>query len=138
MSLALFEARADRLPEVIRRRCRHVITENARVLESAEALKAGDLARFGERVNASHDSLRDDYEVSGPELDLLVEIARGVEGVLGSRLTGAGFGGCTVTLARPEAVEPLRAAVLEQYPRRAGLEPRIWVSEAAAGAAVEV
>jgi galactokinase len=137
VSLALFEARADRLPEVVRRRCRHVITENARVLESAEALKAGDLARFGERVNASHDSLRDDYEVSGPELDLLVEMARGVEGVFGSRLTGAGFGGCTVTLARPEAVEPLRAAVLERYPARAGLEPRIWVSEAAAGAAVE-
>jgi len=137
VSLALFEARADRLPEVVRRRCRHVITENARVLESAEALKAGDLARFGERVNASHDSLRDDYEVSGPELDLLVEMARGVEGVFGSRLTGAGFGGCTVTLARPEAVEPLRAAVLERYPARTGLEPRIWVSEAAAGAAVE-
>ena len=137
VSLALFEARADRLPEIIRRRCRHVITENARVLESAEALKAGDLARFGERVNASHDSLRDDYEVSGPELDLLVEIARGVEGVFGSRLTGAGFGGCTVTLARPEAVEPLRAAVLGRYPGRTGLEPRIWVSEAAAGAAVE-
>ena len=137
VSLALFEARADRLPEVVRRRCRHVITENARVLESAEALKAGDLDRFGEFLNASHDSLRDDYEVSGPELDLLVEIARGVEGVFGSRLTGAGFGGCTVTLARPEAVEPLRAAVLEHYPRRAGLEPRIWVSEAAAGAAVE-
>ena len=138
VSLALFEARADRLPEIIRRRCRHVVTENARVLESAEALKAGDLARFGELMNASHDSLRDDYEVSGPELDLLVEIARGVGGVMGSRLTGAGFGGCTVTLARPEAVEPLRAAVLEHYPRRAGLEPRIWVSEAAAGAAVEV
>ena len=138
VSLALFEAHADRLPEIIRRRCRHVVTENARVLESAEAMKAGNLARFGERVNASHDSLRDDYEVSGPELDLLVEIARGVEGVFGSRLTGAGFGGCTVTLARPEAVEPLRAAVLEHYPRRAGLEPRIWVSEAVAGAAVEM
>ena len=138
VSLALFEAHADRLPEVVRHRCRHVITENARVLESAEAMKAGNLARFGDLVNASHDSLRDDYEVSGPELDLLVEIARGVEGVFGSRLTGAGFGGCTVTLARPEAVEPLRAAVLEHYPRRAGLEPRIWVSEAAAGAAVEM
>jgi len=137
VSLALFEAHADRLPEVVRRRCRHVITENARVLESAEAMKAGDLTRFGDLVNASHDSLRDDYEVSGPELDLLVEIARGVEGVFGSRLTGAGFGGCTVTLARPEAVEPLRAAVLARYEKETGLAPRIWVSEAAAGAAVE-
>ncbi|MGB2755218.1 MAG: galactokinase [Phycisphaerae bacterium] len=137
VSWELFEAHQESLPEVIRRRCRHVITENARVLESAEALKAGDLARFGELLNASHDSLRDDYEVSRSELDLLVEIARGIEGVLGSRLTGAGFGGCTVTLARPEAVEPLRAAVLEHYPRQTGLAPRIWVSEAAAGAAVE-
>ena len=137
VSLEVFEAHADALPETVRRRCRHVVTEDTRVLESVEVLKAGDLDRFGEFLNASHDSLRDDYEVSGPELDLLVEIARGVEGVFGSRLTGAGFGGCTVTLARPEAVEPLRAAVLEQYPRRSGLEPRIWVSEAAAGAAVE-
>jgi galactokinase len=133
----LFEAHASSLPEVVRRRCRHVVGEIARTLESAAALKDGDLARFGALVNASHDSLRDDYEVSGPELDLLVEIARGVDGVLGSRLTGAGFGGCTVTLARPESVEPLRRAVLARYPKETGLEPRIWVSEAADGAAVE-
>jgi len=137
VSLEVFEAHADALPETVRRRCRHVVTEDTRVLESVEVLKAGDLDRFGEFLNASHDSLRDDYEVSGPELDLLVEIARGVEGVFGSRLTGAGFGGCTVTLARPEAVEPLRAAVLARYEKETGLAPRIWVSEAAAGAAVE-
>ena len=137
VSLDVFEAHADALPETVRRRCRHVVTEDTRVLESVEVLKAGDLDRFGEFLNASHDSLRDDYEVSGPELDLLVEIARGVEGVFGSRLTGAGFGGCTVTLARPEAVEPLRAAVLARYEKETGLAPRIWVSEAAAGAAVE-
>ena len=134
----LFSAHEAGLPEVVRRRCRHVITENARALESAEALRAGDLERFGRLMNASHDSLRDDYEVSGPELDLLVEIARGVEGVWGSRLTGAGFGGCTVTLARPEAVEPLRRAILARYPKETGLEPQIWDSEAADGAAIEV
>ncbi len=134
---ALFEAHADALPPDVRRRCRHVVTENARVIESVEALEAGDLARFGRLLDASHDSLRDDYEVSGPELDLLVEIARGVEGVLGSRLTGAGFGGCTVSLVRPDAVDALRDAVLARYQAETGCEPRIWVSPAADGAAVE-
>jgi galactokinase len=138
VSLDLFKAHEASLSQVVRRRCRHVITEDARVLESAEALKAGDVERFGRLMNASHDSLRDDYEVSGPELDLLVTIARGVPGVLGSRLTGAGFGGCTVTLARPDAVEALRAAVRARYTKETGLEPRLWVSEAADGAAVEV
>ena len=133
----LFRVHEAALPQVVRRRCRHVITEIARVLESAEALQAGDLDRFGRLINSSHDSLRDDYEVSGPELDLLVSIARGVGGVLGSRLTGAGFGGCTVTLARPEAVEPLRAAVLARYEKQTGLAPRIWACEAADAAAVE-
>jgi galactokinase len=138
VSPELFRAHESALPQVVRRRCRHVIMEDARVLESAQALEAGDLDRFGRLMNESHDSLRDDYEVSGPELDLLVRIARGVPGVLGSRLTGAGFGGCTVTLARPEAVEPLRAAVLGRYEKEAGLAPRIWISEAADGADVEV
>ena len=138
VSADLFAAHEAELPDVVRRRCRHVITENARALESAEALRKGDLERFGRLMNSSHDSLRDDYEVSGPELDLLVEMARGMPGVLGSRLTGAGFGGCTVTLARPEAVEPLRRAVLARYPKETGLEQRLWDSEAADGAAIEV
>ena len=138
VSLDLFKAHEAALPDIVRRRCRHVITEDARVMESVEALEAGDLARFGELINASHESLRDDYEVSGPELDKLVEIARGVSGVYGSRLTGAGFGGCTVTLARPDAVERLEQAVLDQYEKATGLAPRLWVSEAADGANVEV
>ncbi len=137
VSRDLFEAHADALPETVRRRCRHVVTENARVRESVETLEAGDVERFGELVNASHDSLRDDYEVSGPELDRLVTIARQVDGVLGSRLTGAGFGGCTVSLVRPDAVETLRQAVLARYPAETGLEPRLWTSAAADGAAVE-
>ena len=137
VSPALFEAHQAELPERVRRRARHVVGEIARTLESAEALKQGDVARFGELMNQSHDSLRDDYEVSGPELDLLVEIARATPGVLGSRLTGAGFGGCTVTLAQPEAVEPLRRAVLERYERQTGLKPRVWACEAADGAAIE-
>jgi len=133
----VFDAHAHALPETVRRRCRHVVTENARVEESVEALEAGDVARFGRLLSASHDSLRDDYEVSGPELDLLVRIARGTDGVLGSRLTGAGFGGCTVSLVAPDAVDGLRDAVLARYPEETGLEPRIWVSPAADGAAVE-
>jgi len=138
VSLDLFEAHESALPQVVRRRCRHVVTEDARVRESIEALGRGDLERFGALLNASHDSLRDDYEVSGPELDLLVRIARETEGVLGSRLTGAGFGGCTVSLVRPDAVAALREAVLARYEKECGCEPRIWVSEAADGAAVEV
>ena len=104
---------------------------------SASALKAGDLEQFGRLLSASHNSLRDDYEVSSPELDLLVTIARNVPGVWGSRLTGAGFGGCTVTLAPPEAVEPLRAAVAARYEKETGLSARLWVTGAADGAAVE-
>jgi len=138
VSPALFAAHEHALPQAVRRRCRHVISEIQRVRDSAEALRAGDLERFGRLLSDSHASLRDDYEVSGQELDLLVEIARRVPGVLGSRLTGAGFGGCTVTLARPEAVEPLRQAVLDKYPKETGLQPRIWICDAADGAAVEV
>jgi len=137
VSPKFFEAHVETLPEVVARRCRHVVTEDARVAASVKALEAGNVARFGELVSASHDSLRDDYEVSGPELDLLVRIARGTEGVFGSRLTGAGFGGCTVSLVRPDAVETLRDAVLARYPAETGLDPRIWVSPAADGAAVE-
>jgi galactokinase len=137
VSPELFEAHAAVLPRVVGRRCRHVVTEIGRVRESAEALRAGECERFGRLMNASHDSLRDDYEVSGPELDLMVSIARGVGGVLGSRLTGAGFGGCTVTLARPKAVEPLRAAVLARYEKETGLAPRIWPTDAAGGARIE-
>jgi len=87
------------------RRARHVVTEIQRTLEAAVALEEGDFQRFGQLMNESHDSLRDDYEVSSKELDLLVSLAREVDGVLGSRLTGAGFGGCTVTLLRKNAVD---------------------------------
>ena len=138
VSIQVFQAHESALPQIVRRRCRHVVTENTRVIQSIEALGSGDLERFGKLIDASHDSLRDDYEVSGPELDLLVRIARGTEGVLGSRLTGAGFGGCTVSLVRPDAVETLREAVLARYQEQSGHQVRIWTSEAADGAAVEV
>ena len=90
----------------------HVVDENARVIDAAEALEAGDHERAGRRFSESHASLRDLYEVSSPELDALVEIAMSVPGVFGSRLTGAGFGGCTVTLVRRDAIGALTDAIL--------------------------
>ncbi len=124
------------LPPVVFQRARHVVTENARTVEGAERLRAGDAARFGELMNASHASLRDDYAVSSPQLDLLVSTAQSVPGVYGSRLTGAGFGGCTVALTTPEAVEELTATVSSAYEAAYGVTPNIYVSQASDGARV--
>ncbi len=122
----LFDAYGDQLSEIVFQRCRHVITENARVLDASAALAAGDLTEFGRLMTASHNSLRDDFEVSCDELDCLVDIANGTEGVLGSRMTGAGFGGCTVTLIHMDAIETLRANLLP-YTDRFGLNPEMFV-----------
>lgn len=99
----------------LRKRLTHVVTENARVLQSEQALIAGDLHRFGELMKESHHSLKEDYEVTGPELDSLFEAAIQVPGCIGARMTGAGFGGCTVNLVHREAVESFRQQVEEQY-----------------------
>ena len=130
----LLEAGRDRLDDVAYLRARHVVTENARVLAVIDALEAGDLDAVGEAMDASHRSLREDYEVSSPALDALVEIASSVEGVIGARLTGAGFGGCTVNLVRDEAVGAVRDAVFVAYPGRTGLTPRVFEVRAADGA----
>ena len=122
----LFDTYGDQLSEIVFQRCRHVITENARVLDASAALAAGDLTEFGRLMTASHNSLRDDFEVSCDELDCLVDIASGTEGVLGSRMTGAGFGGCTVTLIHMDAIETLRANLLP-YNDRFGLNPEMFV-----------
>ena len=122
----LFDAYGDQLSEVVFRRCRHVITENARVLDASAALAADELVQFGRLMTASHNSLRDDFEVSCEELDCLVDIANGTEGVLGSRMTGAGFGGCTVTLVHMDAIESLRTNLLP-YIDRFGLNPEMFV-----------
>jgi galactokinase len=128
------EANRSLLDDVIFRRCRHVVTENERVLASVKALQDGDLPEFGRLMNASHDSLRDDYQVSCKELDVMVEAARSVPGVLGSRMTGAGFGGCTVSLVADEAVEGSMEIVGEEYRKRAHREAAFYVCRAAAGA----
>ena len=100
--------------DVMLKRARHVITEIQRTTEAASSLEKNDFIKFGQLMNESHNSLRDDYEVSSKELDILVSIARGVNGVLGSRLTGAGFGGCTVTLLRQDAVQEVIHLIKEK------------------------
>ncbi|HEX8354898.1 MAG TPA: galactokinase [Pyrinomonadaceae bacterium] len=122
------------LPERVARRCRHVVTENERTLSAADALRRGALGELGRLMWLSHRSLRDDYEVSCRELDALVEIAEGVDGVLGARMTGGGFGGCTVNLVRRDAVDAFRASVAERYQLATGRVPAVYVSEAADGA----
>jgi galactokinase len=124
------------LPPAVRRRARHVVTENARTVEGAEYLAAGDLRSFGRLMNESHQSLRDDYEVSSPQLDLLVQTAQLVPGVFGSRLTGAGFGGCTVSLVAPDAVEAMIAAIFASYRRSFQMTPEVYVCTASDGTAV--
>jgi galactokinase len=119
--------RAQRLPEPLGRRVRHVVTENARVLETVAAFRAGDAARAGRLLQASHRSLRDDYEVSTPELDLLVSLAGEDPAVHGARLTGGGFGGSVVMLATaPEAAIAGRR-IAAAYARRSGRTPAVLV-----------
>jgi galactokinase len=131
---AMLPAVATRVDEGTYRRCRHVVTENARVEASIEALAAGDLAAVGRAWAGSHASLRDDFEVVSPELDALVDIAICTPGVVAARMTGAGFGGCTVNLVERGAVPALRARILAEYPARTGLRPRVFAVDAVAGA----
>jgi galactokinase len=122
------------LPDVVLKRCRHVVTENERVLAGVEALRVGDIVEFGRLMDQSHSSLRDDYEVSCRELDLMVEAARGAPGCLGARMTGAGFGGCTVNLVRAESADEFAQHVSQQYGHETGTGPGIYVCQASAGA----
>jgi galactokinase len=128
------ESARSALSDILYRRARHVVSENHRVLEAVKVLGAGDLERFGELMNASHESLRDDYEVSSKELDVLVEVARKQPGVLGARMTGAGFGGCTVNLVRQEAAEDFAEAVCRGYHDALGLRAETYICKASQGA----
>ncbi len=133
VSLQAFKARAHELDPTARRRARHVITENDRTAAAAEALTAEDLKTVGSLMVASHASLRDDFEVSCPELDLLVEIALEVQGVYGARLTGAGFGGSMVALVQPEAAADLAAAVAARYGTVSDRRATVYVCRASEG-----
>ena len=118
------------------RRARHVLTENRRTLDAAQAMAEGDAETLGALMDASHDSLRDDYEVSGPALDELVEIARDSPGCLGARMTGGGFAGCAVALVRAEAASEFQGRVAQRYRYERGVDAGIWLCEPAAGASV--
>jgi galactokinase len=134
VSSAELEAHAARLSQVQLRRARHVVTENARTLEAVEALGAGDLSRVGKLMLASHRSLQNDYEVSCPELDVAVDAALSVSGVYGSRMTGGGFGGCTVSLVDASAIFDMTECVRGRFRRAFGSEPELFASLAAGGA----
>lgn len=120
--------------KTVRRRAHHVVSENQRVLDAVKALRESDLVLFGQLMNASHDSLRDDYEVTGIELDILAEEARKVEGVLGSRMTGAGFGGCTVSLVHKDAIARFITEVGSAYHAKTRLKPEFYLGEVGDGA----
>lgn len=134
VSVADFEIYAERLPEIIRRRCRHVVAENERTLNAAEALEENDYAEFGRLMFLSHASLKNDYEVSCRELDLLVQIAENCAGVLGARMTGGGFGGSTVNLVRRENLDDIIEKISFEYGRQIRIKPSIYTSAAADGA----
>jgi galactokinase len=129
-----FQSVEEKMSPVVRKRSRHIVSENDRVLKAVGSLKEGNLDQFGSLMNQSHESLRTDYEVSCPELDLLVELARSVKGTVGSRMTGAGFGGCTVSIVDERSVENVSEKVRQGYTEKTGIEPGIILCELADGA----
>lgn len=136
VSLEFLMSRADSLPQVLFRRAHHVVTENERVLAASSALEADDLVLAGALMNLSHESLRDDFEVSSAELDTMVEIARSLEGVYGSRMTGGGFGGSTISLVDQERAEAIVPALTGRYAERTGVTPSVFIMQPSEGASV--
>ena len=122
--------------EVRRKRAKHAVYENQRTLKAQKELSDGNLSEFGKLMNQSHESLRDDYEVTGIELDTLVEIAWEQEGVIGSRMTGAGFGGCTVSIVRTDKVESFIKNVGEKYKEKIGYDADFYIVEVSEGARI--
>lgn len=136
VNLKQLEEAKSRLPQIVYRRCRHVITENARTTEAANCLATRRYEEAGQLMHQSHVSLRDDYEVSTAELDFLVEQAMKVKGVYGARMTGGGFGGCIVSLVQPRAVENFTSTVRQAYHQKFKIEPSIFATTATSGASV--
>lgn len=133
VTLADLERHRDLLTPLIYRRCRHVVSENERTVRAADALAAGDVALFGRLMNESHVSMRDDFEISCREVDQMVDLNQAAAGVYGARMTGGGFGGCTISLVKTEAVEAFRHGVAEGYRAATGIEPQIFTSAPGAG-----
>jgi galactokinase len=135
----MLDAAKSLLDPVAHRRARHVISENERTLQAAAALRRGDYAKVGQLMYASHDSLRDDYEVSCAELDVVVDLACELGssgGVLGCRMTGGGFGGCAVALVKTGSVNAVSRKLMDGYKRQVGIDPAVFVSRPADGAKV--
>jgi galactokinase len=118
------------------KRARHIVTENARVLDAVKAMQDGNVSRLGDLLNASHESLRDDFEVTNEALNIMVECAREQESCYGARMTGAGFGGCAIALVREEKAEEFVEAVSAAYRQRSGLEAAVYVCKASEGASI--
>lgn len=137
ISLSFLDQKKKEMDEVLFRRARHVISENQRVIEAVLALKNDDFRLLGELIFGSHESLRDDYEVSCPELDLLYEVAREFSGCYGARLTGAGFGGSGIALVQKERIPAFRAKLLEEAERRGFVRPEFYEVEIGEGARAE-
>ncbi len=135
VSVKLLDEHANDLPTSIWKRCSHVVRENQRTLEAARALAEGDLARVGKLMRESHTSLRDLYEVSCMELDIMVDAAQNVPGFVGGRMTGGGFGGCTVNLVREENAEDFAKQIAERYREATGIRPQVYLCSAEDGAA---
>ena len=133
VTLDQLERHKDLLTPLIYRRCRHVVSENERTVRAADALASGDVALFGRLMNQSHVSMRDDFEISCREVDQMVELNQAVDGVYGARMTGGGFGGCTISLVEAGAVEAFRRSVAKGYQAATGIEPQIFTSTAGAG-----
>jgi galactokinase len=138
VSVSDFEMVANVLPDRVRDRCEHVVYEDERVQAFVRALKDRDASLIGELLLASHQSLRDLYEVSCPELDLMVRIAMDVEGVIGARMTGAGFGGCAIAVVEKGREKALEEAIFSKYPKKTNIQPEVYVSEPSDGARVEI
>ena len=137
VDMAAFLSRSSDLDPVTRRRARHVVTENARTREAADALERGDISEVGRLMNLSHDSLRDDFEVSRHELDVMVELAQARPECHGARMTGAGFGGCAVALVEDASASRFAGEVAVGYERKVGLRPAVYVCSASDGASIE-
>ncbi len=141
VTLDQLEAAKAQLDPVVYRRARHIITENARTLDALDAMRSNDIPRFGRNINASHESLRDDFEVTRVEgqpdaLDIMVQCARAHAGCIGARMTGGGFGGCAVAIVRAEAVESFTQQVSADYQSKTGLTPALYVTTPQAGARI--
>lgn len=136
VDMATFESAGNGLDPVVWRRARHVISENERTLAAAKAMQGGDAAEMGRLMNASHVSMRDDFEISRDEMDVMVALAQAEPVCYGARMTGGGFGGAAVALVRAVEAKPFAAAVAAAYQRATGLEPQIYICKATDGAAV--